>query len=218
MSSSRRASARFTALLSFAALSAFARAGRADPGSNATPAPAARAPAVQLGFHYGLSQPLLLRGFNAAVDVRVRRWVFSYSHGQGLDYTRVPGLRTKAEERAGLRVYAPYSTGFGVGFTLFRELYVMADFKLHRFELSANAERAHYSTVTVGAEIGYRFFAWRGLYVSPVVRYWPNVADTAPSTGVRVPTRSGGEVRHQPVSQGVHGVFANVLVGWAFDL
>lgn len=218
MSPSRSAVARLIAPSLFTILSlSAASAHAAEPGAPVAQ-PAAGVRGTQLGFHYGLSQPLLLRGFNAAIDVRVRRWVFSYSHGQGLDYTRVPGLRTAAEERAGLSVYAPYSTGFGVGYTLFRDLYVMADFKLHRFELSANAERAHYSTVTVGAEVGYRFFAWKGLYVSPVVRYWPNVADTAPSGGVRVPTRSGGELRHQPVSQGVHGVFANVLLGWAFDL
>ena len=179
---------------------------------------AARAPRAQLAFHYGLTQPLFLHGFNAAADLRLRRWVFSYSHGQGLEYSRVPGLRTAAEERAGLRVVAPFSTGLGVGFTLLDELYVMADFKVHRFELSADAGRAHYTTVTVGAEIGWRFFLWKGLYAAPVVRFWPNVADTAPSGGVRVPTRSGTDLVHKPVSQGVNGVFANVLVGWAFDL
>jgi hypothetical protein len=203
--------------------------GRADRDAHGPSAPAsafpshrfrwaARAPAAQLGFHYGLTQPLLLHGFNAAVDLRLGRFVASYSHGQGLDYSRAPGALNAAEERAGLRVVAPYSTGGGVGVTLFDELYVMADFKVHRFEVDAGAGRRYYTTATVGGELGYRFFLWKGLHVAPVLRFWPNVWSDAPSDGVAVPTRDGGELRHRPLKQGAGGFFANVLVGWAFDL
>src|SRR5262245_14734044 len=46
---------------------------------------------VQLAFHSGLTQPLLLRGFNAAVDVRYKRLIVTYSHGEGLELTRFLG-------------------------------------------------------------------------------------------------------------------------------
>ncbi|MDX2088138.1 MAG: hypothetical protein SFX73_09815 [Kofleriaceae bacterium] len=172
---------------------------------------------VQLDFHYGVLQPILLRGFNAAVDVRGRRWMLSYSHGQGLEFSRAPGALTKQEEAAGVRIVAPISTGGGVGYRLWRELYVMADVKVHRFEVAASREVSRYTTVTVGAEVGYRIFLYKGLHITPVVRFWPNVWDNAPSGGVEVAT-ADGSLRHEPLKQGSNGVFANVLVGWAFDL
>lgn len=178
----------------------------------------ARSPDAQLSFHYGLLQPLLLKGFNAAVDLRLGRFVATYSHGQGLDLTSVSGTRTGAEEKAGLRVTVPYTTGGGVGVTLIDELYVLADFKAHRYELFAGRETNRYTTVTVGAEVGWRFFIWKGLHVTPVLRYWPNVWDSASKKGVTVATRDGGELLHKPLAQGVGGFFANVLVGWAFNL
>lgn len=179
---------------------------------------APRAPAAQLGFHYGLTQPLVLHGFNAAIDLRLGRFVASYSHGQGLEYSRAPGALTPAERRAGLRIVAPYSTGAGLGFTLLDELYVMADVKVHRFELYAGEGLSHYTTVTVGGEVGWRFFIWKGLHVTPTLRFWPNVWHDAPAGGVRVRTRDGGELRHAPLSQGENGFFGNILVGWAFNL
>jgi hypothetical protein len=173
---------------------------------------------TELAFHYGLLQPILTHGFNAAVDVRVGRLVVSYSHGQGLEISRAGGL-TDEEEAAGMRLVMPYSTGFGIGATIVGQLYAMADVKLHRYEAHAGSDFARYSTITVGAEIGWRYFVWRGLYVAPVVRFWPNVWDSAPPAGVMVPTKTG-VIIHRPANQGIanSGLFANVLVGWAFDL
>jgi len=169
-------------------------------------------PGVQLAFHYGLTQPILLHGFNAAVDVRWKRLIFTYSHGVSLDFA--PFL-TDRERTSGLHAIAPYSTGGGVGVVLIDELYILADVKLHHFDLSLGDERASYDTVTIGAEIGWRFFIWKGLYVSPVVRYWPNVWTSAPAKGIAL---QNGALIHQPLQQGIDGVFANVLVGWAFNL
>lgn len=199
-------------LASAAVLSLLAAPAWADEPAATNPGPDA-----ELGFHYGLLQPLLTRGFNAAVDLRLGRLVLSYSHGQGLEISRAPGTLTAAEEDAGMRLVMPYSTGFGVGVTLVDELYAMIDFKLHRFEAHAGSDLARYSTATIGAEVGWRFFVWKGLYVAPVVRYWPNVWDNAPAAGVTVKTM-GGSLTHAPAKQGVEGLFANVLVGWAFDL
>jgi hypothetical protein len=178
---------------------------------------APRRPLAQLGFHYGLLQPILTRGFNAAIDVRLGRLVLSYSHGQGLEVSRAPGVLTAAEDAAGMRLTMPYSTGGGIGITLFDELYTMADVKLHRFEAYAGGELARYTTVTVGAEIGWRWFLWKGLHVTPVIRFWPNVWDDAPAGGVMVATATG-TLAHAPAQQGASGLFANVLVGWAFDV
>jgi hypothetical protein len=169
-------------------------------------------PGVQLAFHYGLVQPILYRGFNAAVDVRWRRLIFTYSHGAALDFTaNLPA----SERAAGVRVYMPFTTGGGVGVLLIDELYILVDVKYHRFDLTLGAEHPSYDTLTIGGEIGWRFFIWKGLYLSPVVRYWPNVWTSAPSGGVSL---AKGALIHQPLEQGYHGVFANVLLGWAFNL
>ena len=73
-----------------------------------------------------------------------------------------------------------------------------------------------YTTVTLGGEIGYRLFVWEGLYVCPVIRYWPNVWSSAPD-GLALST-AAGDWQHDPMEQGYSGLFANVLIGWDFDL
>src|SRR5689334_4365639 len=66
---------------------------------------AAHAPErVQLAMHYGLLQPILLHGFNAAVDVRWRRFIATYSHGAGLDVT---STLSSAEKHAGMTLHEP---------------------------------------------------------------------------------------------------------------
>lgn len=171
-------------------------------------------PGVQLAFNYGLLQPLVLHGFNAAVEVRYRRLVATYSHGQGLDFTR---FDTADEKAAGATVRVPWSTGGGVGVLLIDELWILADFKVHRFSVDTAADHAAYTVVTVGAELGWRFFLWKGLNVALVARYWPNVYSTA-GKGVTLHRPTGEAFIDPPAQQGYSGLFANVLVGWAFDL
>ena len=171
-------------------------------------------PGVQLAFNYGLSQPILMHGFNAAVEVRYRRFVATYSHGQGLDYTP---FETADEKAAGAAVRMPWTTGGGVGVLLIDELWILADLKAHRFTVDAPGDHSAYTVITVGAELGWRFFLWKGLNVALVARYWPNVYSTAGS-GVTLHHPSGEPFVDPPAQQGYSGLFANVLVGWAFDL
>jgi hypothetical protein len=204
----------------FAVIASFALA--AEPGGHGPSAPLtqllshrfqleAHQPGLQLAFHAGLLQPILLQGFNAAMDVRVGRFVATYSHGEGLDGVGTSAL-LPSELARGADLALTWSTGGGLGVTLIDELYVLVDFKVHRYAFTAGGERADYTTVTVGGELGYRFFIWKGLHVAPVVRFWPNVWTSAPGGVVA----SG--LTHQPVAQGASGFFANVLVGWAFDV
>jgi hypothetical protein len=169
---------------------------------------------VQLAFDVGLVQPIVSHGFNAAIDVRYRRLVVTYSHGQGLDAT--PFLDT-SEKNAGMTLAEPWTTGGGVGVLLVDELWVLADLKVHRFEASTAADHAGYTNVTVGGEIGWRFFVWKGFNIGLVGRYWPNVFSTA-GDGVILHDASGRPFLHKPLEQGYGGFFGNVLLGWAFDL
>jgi hypothetical protein len=169
---------------------------------------------VQLAFHYGLSQVVLLHGFNAAVDVRYERLVLTYSHGQGLDVT---SFLSSSEKQAGMTLGEPYTTGGGVGILVIDELWILADLKVHHFEASTPIDHRAYTNVTVGLEIGWRYFVWRGLNVAVVARYWPTVYSTA-GDGLTLHDANGRPFVHHPLAQGFDGFVPNVLVGWAFDL
>jgi hypothetical protein len=169
---------------------------------------------VQLAFHFGLSQPIFSHGFNAAVDVRYKRLVLTYSHGQGLDYTP---FENSVEKAANAKVALPYTTGGGVGVLLIDELWVLADVKVHHFEINTALDHPSYTTVTVGAELGWRFFVWKGFNLGFVARYWPNVYSSA-GAGVTIHDTHGKAVVDPAEKQGTQGFLANVLVGWAFDL
>jgi hypothetical protein len=169
---------------------------------------------VQLAFDFGLNQPILLHGFNAAVDVRYKRLILTYSHGQGLDATSFLGSTEKA---AGMTLREPYSTGGGVGVLLIDELWVLADFKVHHFEADTSLDHQTYTNVTIGGEVGWRYFVWKGFNVALVARYWPNVYSTA-GRGITMRDASGRPFFHEPQEQGYEGFFGNVLVGWAFNL
>ena len=170
--------------------------------------------AVQLTFHFGLIQPIVMRGFNAAVDVRYKRLLLSYSHGHGLDATR---FGTARERAADMSLALPWTTGGGVGVVLIDELWIMADVKVHRFEARTSEDERAYTTVTVGAELGWRYFLWKGFNIGLVARYWPNVYASS-GKGATLRDASGQSFVHKPLQQGASGFFANVLVGWAFDL
>jgi hypothetical protein len=164
----------------------------------------------EIAFHLGLFQPIFFGGFNVAADLRWGPMVLSYSHGQGLDYGQTPALGLSSDEReAGLSLESPWTTGGGVGVVLLDELYVMVDLKVHRYEASIGEAAVSYTTVSVGAEIGWRFFVWRGFFLQPVVRFWPNVHTSLDGDAAML-----GTLRHEAKDL---GFFANVLVGWAFD-
>jgi hypothetical protein len=169
---------------------------------------------VQLAFHYGLSQVVLLHGFNAAVDVRYERLVLTYSHGQGLDAT---SFLSSSERQAGMTLGEPYTTGGGVGVLVMDELWILADVKVHHFVANTPLDRRTYTNVTIGLEIGWRYFVWRGLNVAVVARYWPTIYSTA-GDGVTLHDATGRAFVHRPLAQGFDGFVPNVLVGWAFDL
>ena len=59
--------------------------------------------------------------------------------------------------------------------TIVDQLYVLADFKVHRYEAELAGQEKRYTTISLGAELGYRWFVYEGLFLNPTVRYWPTV-------------------------------------------
>jgi hypothetical protein len=169
----------------------------------------------QVGVNFGLLQ-LALHGFNAAAEFRYKRLWLEYSHGQSLTLNHQPSLgMTQSERDAHLHMYVPYTTGFGVGLTLIDELWLGVEFKAHRYEVSTSTgDEIKYTTYSIGPVLGYKLFIWRGLHLNAYLRYWPNVATTL--DGDQVALQAGDRL----VTHKAHdfGLFANVSVGWAFDL
>jgi hypothetical protein len=170
---------------------------------------------VQAGINFGLLQ-LALGGLNVAGEVRYRRLWLEYSHGMDLTLNDLGGFGlSNAERTQNVHLFVPYTTGFGVGVTLVDELWLGVEFKTHRYEVNApGGPVASYQTYSVGPVLGYKAFIWKGLYANGYARYWPNVASTLPDNKIAL-AGSAGSVTHNAHD---FGVFANVSIGYAFDL
>lgn len=169
----------------------------------------------QVSVNFGLLQ-LALGGFNIAGEVRYRRLWLEYSHGMDLTLNKLNGFGLSAtESKQNLHVYVPYTTGFGVGVTLLDELWLGVEFKDHKYEVNAPGGPAvSYNTYSIGPVLGYKAFIVGGLFVNAYLRYWPTVATTLEGNKVTL-QGSGGPVVHEAHDW---GLFANLALGYAFDL
>src|SRR5262249_27588131 len=109
--------------------------------------------AEELPSHFrvmaGLTQWTLLRGGNVAAEIDAGRFAFEVSHGQGLDLNQLGGaFMTSSERGAQMRLYVPWTTGFGVGFRFTDDLHVLVEFKAHRFEASGTDLNARVAYTT----------------------------------------------------------------------
>jgi hypothetical protein len=170
---------------------------------------------VQVGVNFGLLQ-LALGGFNVAGELRYRRLWLEYSHGVALNLNNLGGFSmTGAERSQDLHIYMPYTTGFGVGFTILDELWLGAEFKTHRYDVNApGGAVASYQTYSIGPVLGYKLYVYKGFYLNAYGRYWPNVASTLSGNEIAL-HGTGGTVEH---SAHDFGLFANLAVGGTFDL
>jgi hypothetical protein len=172
-------------------------------------------PDVQAAVNFGLLQ-LALDGFNIAGEVRYRRWWFEYSHGVELTLNQWPDLSmTGTERQQKLHIHMPYTTGFGVGFTLLDELWLGVEFKTHRYEVNApGGPVSSYQTYSIGPVLGYKLFVFKGLFVNAYLRYWPNIATSLPDNKIALAGTDGTVIHNAHDFE----VFGNLSVGYAFDL
>jgi hypothetical protein len=158
----------------------------------------------------------LLRGGNVALEYKVGRFAFEVSHGQGLDLNEAGGIfLTSAERDAGAEVRVPWTTGFGVGYRIIENLHVLIEFKAHHYEVSARdpAATASYTTFSIGPGVFYSIYIYKGLFLEPNVRFWPNVASTLPGNKVALRQPDGTTYEHQAHD---FGLFANMNLGYSF--
>lgn len=174
--------------------------------------PAGQAQAGELAMGFGVWQPIAFKGFNAEVDYLTEKWVFEYSHGMNLDISAFQPALTSIEKNQGLKIKAPYSTGFGIGYRFTEAFNLRIEFKEHKFEVQhPNGEAISYINrdIGIGAYYFWRPMANSGFVVTPSLRFWPTLNSTLPSDGH---VFSNGDT-HKPHS---FNFFGNVTLGWIF--
>lgn len=209
----------------------------AEPGASAAPPPGLNPEKPSLAVNAGLIQPLLLGGANVEVDFRFRHFVASYSHGWSLNIRDAAVVGAMREQ--GISLHLPYSTGLGVGYTLFVESIrsffdLRVEGKIHRFEASyASADGtqktsvAGYSTYTLGGGLYWTYVpfarrddALRGVNISTSVRVWPRLGSSLPGNQVSYANATTGRNEvHQAANIGMLNTpaFVNVSLGYVFQ-
>ena len=172
----------------------------------------------------GLSQPLLLGGFNLAANYTTNCWVFEYSHGMNLNYS---GVALKPAYRDNLvSLKSPYSTGAGAGMRLFAKPIISMDLraeaKVHEYEAQLNdALFIEYTNFDLGAGLytqirpfGKKSNALKGFVIEPSLRYWANVGSTLEKDFQYV-TNDDLIVVHKPYPL---NFFINISIGYTLNL
>ena len=187
----------------------------------------------QLSILFGLNQPIVLGGFNVEANFWTKRFVVDYSHGFNL---HVDGEFAGGEiERQQLDILVTNSLGLGLGYRITRGFNVRLEPKIHFFELYykgevQNAENkiGDYSTFTFGVGAYYRWMpwenklnGWRGLTVSPSVRFWPNISSSLDNDELTYNNKLTGNLEtHSAANIGVSDspwIF-NISIGYTFNL
>lgn len=167
-------------------------------------------PSVMLG----LGQWIVFGGGNVAAQLKRGRFVFEYSHGQALDFSRISFSQTAAENDAGVEVTAPWTTGGGFGYQITPKLHVLLEFKAHHYQVRDVAGgKTEYTTFTAGPGIFYDFYLTKNLFLQPNLRWWPTIASTY-DREASLMAEDGGTYKHER-----HDLppFVNMNLGWTFD-
>lgn len=158
----------------------------------------------------GLTQPIFLHGGNVEVDFLTDNWVFEYSHGFALNFSKYPDFTlTPAERDQGLRVFAPFSTGGGIGYRITKGLNIRAEFKVHKYEVTnRDGETIDYVVRDLGIGAYYFWFPFQHerFVVVPSIRWWPMIGN---SLNEGKHTFSNGDVHEAKQS----GLIINVSLG-----
>lgn len=172
----------------------------------------------------GVSQVLLLDGFNIAANYTTNRWVFEYSHGNSLDYSGEvlrPEYRTKVDQ-----VHSPFSTGAGVGYRIFARpiiaMDIRAEAKVHKYEVALNsAQSVEYINFDLGGGVYWQIRpfgksgnALKGIVIEPSIRYWRNISSNLEDNFTYL-SEDGNQHIHEPYPL---NLFANVSIGYTFGV
>jgi len=182
---------------------------------------------------FGLTQPLLVDGFNIEGNYVHNRLIFDYSHGVSLDFSGTSA--TLDLERQWVEVHMPWTTGFGVGYRLNEWLNVRVEPKWHRFEFyyerepqSSINEITSYNTFSLGLGLYGNFQPFKnstsfikGIMVAPSLRFWPTVSSTLDGDSFTYNNRSTGTIETIEVLNpgiGFTPFIFNISIGYSLNV
>jgi hypothetical protein len=194
----------FTAALALASTSAQAQLTKINPNT-----------VGKFTLAAGLSQPLILKGYNIAGAYFTERVTFEWSHGWSLN----PPL-SDAQKKQNLEFEVEWTTGPGIGYRLTNALDTRLELKAHHYAVDFNNENAkiEYTTYTVGAGAYYRIYPFkkgilRGLLIEPNLRWWPMVGSTLSGGEYRYTDAAGLPQAHKPIRS---DFIYNMNIAWTF--
>ncbi|WP_046247276.1 hypothetical protein [Hymenobacter terrenus] len=182
---------------------------------------------------FGLSQPLLVSGFNIEGNYIHNRFLFDYSHGTSLDFNR--DVVTDELKSQGVVVHMPWTTGFGVGYRLREWVNLRVEPKWHKFEYyydgdtrSAATQITSNTTFSLGLGLYGRIQPFkkqggilRGLTLAPSIRYWPTVRSSFSNDKFAYQNKNlekPAEIKTLDPGIGFSPVVLNLSVGYTLDL
>lgn len=182
---------------------------------------------------FGLSQPLLLSGFNVEGVYIHKRLIFDYSHGVSLNFSG-DALTTELKDQK-VVMQMPWTTGFGVGYRLKEWINVRLEPKWHRFEFYYDGETQNstneivsYNTMSLG--IGFygniqpfknKQSFLRGFVIAPSVRFWPTILSTLKDDKYiysNKNTSKNEEIKTLDPGFGFTPLVINISIGYSFSL
>ena len=186
---------------------------------------------TQFSVVLGLNQPIVTHGFNVEVNYWMKKIVFDYSHGFGLQFTG--NLVSEDAKSQQLNFNIKHSLGVGFGYRITKSLNLRLEPKLHIWEMyyrdkfkSEEGKITSYKTYTLGLGAYYRWLPFaksesfiRGITISPSVRWWPNIATSLENNKLNYfNQRTGRNEVHKANNIGVSNspFFANVSIGYTF--
>jgi hypothetical protein len=146
---------------------------------------------TEVAVLFGMTQPLLVGGFNIEGNLFYKRFAFDYSHGASLEFRAETAVGAMSEQ--GLAAHIPYSTGFGVGYRFTEWINLRVEPKWHRLQIYYDGEDynetgflADYTTFSLGLGL---YGSWkpfkqkehkllRGITIAPSVRWWPTLSSS----------------------------------------
>jgi hypothetical protein len=182
---------------------------------------------------FGLTQPVLLSGFNIEGNYIHNRLIFDYSHGVSLNFSG-SALNTELKNQ-GVVVHMPWTTGFGIGYRLKEWINVRVEPKWHRFEFyydgatqnTAN-EIVSYNTMSLGIGVYGNFQPFKnkssflkGIMIAPSIRFWPTISSTLKDdkyTYLNSKTMKNEEIKTLDPGFGFTPLVINVSIGYTFSL
>lgn len=184
----------------------------------------------ELSLVFGVTQPLVLKGFNFEIDYWTPNWIIDYSHGIGLQFTG-DLVHSRAQEQQ-LEFSVSHTWGFGFGYRFTEGLNLRIEPKAHHWNIyyegglgSADQKVASYTTFTLGLGLYYRWQPFqqneklKGITLAPNVRWWPNVASTLDGNQLRYENQRTGQTEvHRANNIGMNNTpfFVNISVGYTF--